>query len=470
MSHHYDRLYCPDLMPFWSKTVTQRPLRVLEIGFGCGHHTHGASALMWKRFFHSNGGPGVQLYEIDYGPLPAHDECVRNFNQRYPNRIVAEKIFLGDQANKTFMVEEVLRQSGGKFDVIIDDGGHWPFQIRASFGVLWSELMPGGVYFVEDLGVFDSNENDGWIRETLGWANQLMTGQKPQSVPEKDKPKRRRLKEAKAQDTKVSQWLQAPSPLPEGMISVGCVEEMCSYHKGYSSSWKDRQSLTAPQPSSSLASLLPVTRSCSLQQIAESIGDKKLSTYESTYASYYCRWLDPLKQAAVEKKRRVRLLEFGVGCVTGGTSGADKNIGMSATRWKKYFGSTPGVSLFAIEKGDAKARSCVEESFQKLHPDVMVLIDSQKGEPDVAINAMIKKTGGMFDVIIDGNDAAAGGKGSDTLLNNFKRLWPHLMPGGLYFVEGVDKLGTEIGFGRWLLGALDFQVSGSKIRASNPSS
>ena len=42
VSHAFGDLYCETMAPFRS---SRTPLRMLEIGFGCGHHNHGKSAL-----------------------------------------------------------------------------------------------------------------------------------------------------------------------------------------------------------------------------------------------------------------------------------------------------------------------------------------------------------------------------------------------------------------------------------------
>ena len=42
VSHTFGDLYCETMAPFRGSRV---PLRMLEIGFGCGHHNHGKSAL-----------------------------------------------------------------------------------------------------------------------------------------------------------------------------------------------------------------------------------------------------------------------------------------------------------------------------------------------------------------------------------------------------------------------------------------
>ena len=63
--HTFGNLYCEVLRDF--RRTRGRKLRMLEIGFGCGHVNHGASAQVWKKFFTENNGPGLQLYEVEYG-------------------------------------------------------------------------------------------------------------------------------------------------------------------------------------------------------------------------------------------------------------------------------------------------------------------------------------------------------------------------------------------------------------------
>ena len=63
--HTFGNLYCEVLRDF--RRTRGRKLRMLEIGFGCGHINHGASAQVWKTFFTESNGPGLQLYEVEYG-------------------------------------------------------------------------------------------------------------------------------------------------------------------------------------------------------------------------------------------------------------------------------------------------------------------------------------------------------------------------------------------------------------------
>ena len=50
-------------------------------------------------------------------------------------------------------IQRWVEESGGNFDVIVDDGGHRNSHILNTFMGLWRALKPGGLYFIEDLQV-----------------------------------------------------------------------------------------------------------------------------------------------------------------------------------------------------------------------------------------------------------------------------------------------------------------------------
>ena len=60
---------------------------------------------------------------------------------------------VGDTARTTDL-ERWVQESGGQFDVILDDGGHKNHEIFGTLEVLYNKaLLPGGYYFIEDLHV-----------------------------------------------------------------------------------------------------------------------------------------------------------------------------------------------------------------------------------------------------------------------------------------------------------------------------
>lgn len=141
--HNFQSLYCDLFRP-----IRQMKLKMLEIGFGCGHHVHGQSAKMWKAFF-----PKLSYYAVDYTDENVDQRvrgCFENFSKENPGMV--EKIWFGDQANKVFL-SKIVNEYNSTFDIIIDDGGHTYEQQKESFIALWPLVSNGGYYIVEDLAL-----------------------------------------------------------------------------------------------------------------------------------------------------------------------------------------------------------------------------------------------------------------------------------------------------------------------------
>ena len=111
----------------------------------------------------------------------------------------------------------VVDKSGGQYDLIIDDGGHNVWEQRPSFEVLWDHLMPGGLYFIEDLQA--SNSEKGMIRVLLGWTDMLASTRHPGH------------RNWKLDQHEPISWVKWPSALPKDMISVHCQAEICVMRK-----------------------------------------------------------------------------------------------------------------------------------------------------------------------------------------------------------------------------------------------
>ena len=131
---------------------------------------------------------------------PQHKSCSITFLSEHPN--VVSGLYLGDQSEKSFL-RKVVKESGGSYDIVLDDGGHSDWHQRPTFAVLWDEvvsgmrltntthhiimtpdilaccniyymsLIPGGLYVIEDLQISSSRE---WmIRDILSWTGMLTT-------------------------------------------------------------------------------------------------------------------------------------------------------------------------------------------------------------------------------------------------------------------------------------------------------
>lgn len=140
--HNYQTLYC-DLFRHYRNV----PIRMLEIGFGCGHNVHGSSAYVWNKFFNQ-----VKYYSVDY--MNEENEvsvkkCVEEFQRVNPGLV--QQVWFGDQKNVTFLQQIVKETPEKRFDIIIDDGGHQYWQILPTFENLWPLVSYGGYYIIEDL-------------------------------------------------------------------------------------------------------------------------------------------------------------------------------------------------------------------------------------------------------------------------------------------------------------------------------
>lgn len=108
--------------------------KVLEIGIGTG-----VSLRMWEEFF-----PNATIYGIDLNPRCKEFEGERR------------KVLIGDQANRHFL-EQVIQQTKGALDIIIDDGSHLMEHQLKSFEFLFPAMSDHGIYVIEDTGFRDFN-------------------------------------------------------------------------------------------------------------------------------------------------------------------------------------------------------------------------------------------------------------------------------------------------------------------------
>ena len=132
------------LLPMIEKfTFLKKKLKFLEIGLGCNmEYGPGASVKVWKKLF-ENRNADIWEAERD-GPCVAKHKKEGNLD--------GINLLIGDQSKEADL-NRWVQESGGKFDVIIDDGGHRCDMIMKTYEVLWPEINPDGFYFIEDLEI-----------------------------------------------------------------------------------------------------------------------------------------------------------------------------------------------------------------------------------------------------------------------------------------------------------------------------
>ena len=107
--------------------IREAKVRFLLIGIG-----KGGCLKMWKEYF-----PKAEIFAMDIRP-----EC-KDFEEE------GVEIHIGDQGDSDF-ISAFLQDTGGNFDVIIDDGGKQMYQQINSLLLLWNSVNPEGVYVIED--------------------------------------------------------------------------------------------------------------------------------------------------------------------------------------------------------------------------------------------------------------------------------------------------------------------------------
>jgi len=148
-NHNCSYMYSEILKPFMGRA---RPIKLLEIGI-----EFGGSLRMWRDYIR----PHPVLFGIDV----SEEYC--------GNAPPEAKAFCGSQIDTTFLAH-VVKETGGYFDVIIDDGGHGTGQAEVSFGELWPHLRHGGIYVIEDLEFSAKTGQIRWarrhnVRTTTEW-------------------------------------------------------------------------------------------------------------------------------------------------------------------------------------------------------------------------------------------------------------------------------------------------------------
>ena len=176
--HYYEVMYGLFAAPLARAARRwRRPVRLFEIGLGCNqmlkNGNKSASVELWRRLL----PPGAAIFEADF-----KQDCVDKINRE---RLLGSGVLAlhGDQSDDTTL-RRWVRETGGDFDVVVDDGSHVNRHILLTFRALWPHVRAGGLYFMEDLHVgrrksYDQTGGHGVVSEVLqAWQHQLLTGER----------------------------------------------------------------------------------------------------------------------------------------------------------------------------------------------------------------------------------------------------------------------------------------------------
>lgn len=157
-----------DYLSFYEEifpSPTTMDLKILEIGVNGG-----ASINLWLEWFFSG-----RVYGIDH-------------NLKWKKEHARLVLLEGDVTDRAFM-DGVVKEHG-RWDIIIDDGGHHTGQKLAAIAALWPSLRPGGFYVIEDghVDYADAWTNEGthrfnpivfdWIDVVVNERGRLMMGRR----------------------------------------------------------------------------------------------------------------------------------------------------------------------------------------------------------------------------------------------------------------------------------------------------
>lgn len=123
---HYEKFFSP---------LRMDPLKLIEIGAAGGE-----SIRMWLEYF-----PNGHIYGIDI----VHN--TNPYNTDFSDVHPRYNFVHADQSDPT-MWACLNADTGGNWDIVIDDGSHMPKDIIDSFEAGWQFVRSGGYWCVEDLG------------------------------------------------------------------------------------------------------------------------------------------------------------------------------------------------------------------------------------------------------------------------------------------------------------------------------
>ena len=122
--HKYHEIYAPYLNNYKNKN-----LNILEIGV-----SDGASIKAWSEYFRKSIIIGIDIKKIDLKKKKLNKKNIH--------------IYEGSQSDSVFINSIINKYK--KFDIIIDDGSHYPADVIRSFKLLFKSLSLNGLYFIED--------------------------------------------------------------------------------------------------------------------------------------------------------------------------------------------------------------------------------------------------------------------------------------------------------------------------------
>ncbi len=141
--HGYARVYEALFAP-----LREEPLRILEIGL---LHSQDARWLdhPWENLGRARGAaaPSLNMWSSYF---PSAEVFGLDINDFTAVTLPRTRILQGDMGDPAAL-DRLVRETGGHFDIIVDDASHCSHHQQAALRRLFPELNSGGLYVIEDL-------------------------------------------------------------------------------------------------------------------------------------------------------------------------------------------------------------------------------------------------------------------------------------------------------------------------------
>lgn len=129
------------------ESIKDKKLNILELGVASG-----ASIKLWDMYFKNANIVGIDIEYSILSDIELSNRC---------------SIEIGSQDDEEFLKN--LTYKHGEFDIIIDDASHLASKTIKSFELLFPLLKSGGIYVIEDLGIFyPASEKGNYFKDLEG--------------------------------------------------------------------------------------------------------------------------------------------------------------------------------------------------------------------------------------------------------------------------------------------------------------
>jgi hypothetical protein len=391
-AHYFSDMYGTYFIPYVRRKRAQnQKIKLFEISMACDRtHGPGPSVAIWKRLLEASKD---EIWVAEF-----NRKCVENMIWR--GKANGIHPLIGDQSDPVTL-NTWIKDSGGEFDLIIDDGRHANKHIYRSFQALWPELVSGGIYFIEDLHVsriegYTDRTGSGieptmdyiysWIEQLVGISDRYGKGNGGSIGTVKNKP------------------------IPPGIHSISCYYRACAIQKNNHFYGNVHSFLLQPSPNKN---------SSEFSSFHERTANLLWTHY---YSDVYAHHLVPyVRRKHYFDDRRLKFLEIGASC--------EVRAATVEKVWRTLFNEKDEIWEASFDAKDEKCNSDnINNNLDKWTTGKESGFHSLMGS---ALQFWRQETGGDFDIIIDHIHQ------NHDSISAFEAIWPEVLPGGIYIFQDL---------------------------------